>query len=193
MDESRKKYVKISDEVRKKMVAEFQESVKTEFRKDRIKDDLYKYEVVLQDIYFVTYMTDEEVKLSAQFTIDLLEELKEINNSGIDKKKFEQLIETEEENNEVMRTIKIWNIISTDRMHKLLAEIDRARRVGGAWALLIANPGLINAIWSIYEQIVDKFDDMELYEISGFFLLRAIMKMHSDEIKVTNCNLEDGK
>lgn len=41
------------------MVAEFQESVKTEFRKDRIKDDLYKYEVVLQDIYFVTYMTDE--------------------------------------------------------------------------------------------------------------------------------------
>ena len=37
MDESRKKYVKISDEVRKKMVAEFQESVKTEFRKDRIK------------------------------------------------------------------------------------------------------------------------------------------------------------
>ena len=69
MDESRKKYVKISDEVRKKMVAEFQESVKTEFRKDRIKDDLYKYEVVLQDIYFVTYMTDEEMKLSAQFTI----------------------------------------------------------------------------------------------------------------------------
>lgn len=68
-------------------------------------------------------------------------------------------------------------------MVKLIAQIDTTRRVGGAYAILISNPGLIGAICAVYEQLVDRFDDDEMYDLSGYFLLRAIMKMNSNEYK----------
>lgn len=188
-----KKYVKISDEAHKKLAEEFQESVVSEYRRNMIEGNYYKYEVVLQNINFVTYMTDDELKLSAQLAIDLLEELKEINNSGMDKKRFEQLIakSEREEKNEVWQVMSIWNEIRTDRLKELLTEIDRVQRVGGAWALLIANPLLISAICAVYAQLVDQFENEELYEISGFFFLRAIMKMHGDEVKSFDVRAEE--
>lgn len=74
----------------------------------------------------------------------------------------------------------IWNKIKTDHIHKLLTEIDKVQRVGGSWAVLFANPCLIDAICAVYERLVDQFDDEELFALSGYFLLRAIMRMHSD-------------
>jgi len=66
-------------------------------------------------------------------------------------------------------------------MAKLFAQIDMTRRVGGAYAIILANPGLISAICAVYEQLVDRFEDEEMYDLSGYFLLRAIMKMNSNE------------
>ena len=64
-----------------------------------------------------------------------------------------------------------------------MAECECVQRVGGAWAMILARPMLINAICAVYEQLVDKFDDDEMYLISGFFLLRAIMKMRGEDVK----------
>lgn len=128
-------------------------------------------------------MTDEEVRLSAEFAIDLLEELKRINNNGIKRNVYEEIMgemEREEESN-IFRVIGIWNKISPEEMAKLFTKINMVRRVGGAYAILIANPRLISAICAVYEQLVDRFEDEEMYNLSGYFLLRAIMKMNSSE------------
>ena len=178
-------YKVISSEKRMEMEQELYNAVLTEFRREEVQTNIYKYEVVIQDLNFVTCMTDEEVRLSAGYTIDLLEELKVINNNGIDRQTLEQLVKEmeEKEQNEVLQTIGIWNKISTNRMAELFAKIDILRRVGGAWAMLIANPGLIRAVYVVFEQLVDQFENEELYLFSGYFLLRAIMKMHSDEVE----------
>lgn len=185
MKEYDKKYAKINEEERRALEQEWYECVVRDYRKEMVESDFYKYEVIIQNIKFITYMTEDELKLSAGFAVDLLEELKNINNNGINRKVYEQIMrekEQEEETN-IFRVIGIWNKISTDGMTKLVAKIDMTRRVGGAYAMLLANPGLISAICAVYEQLVDQFEDEEMYDLSGYFLLRAIMKMNSNECK----------
>ncbi|MBR5565667.1 MAG: hypothetical protein IKW08_05810 [Roseburia sp.] len=178
-----KSYTALNEKERRRLVEEWYECIVRDFRKEIVKDDFYRYEVIIQNIKFITYMTDEEVRLSAEFAIDLLEELKRINNNGIKRNVYEEIMgemEREEESN-IFRVIGIWNKISTEEMAKLFTKINMARRVGGAYAILIANPGLISAICAVYEQLVDRFEDEEMYNLSGYFLLRAIMKMNSSE------------
>lgn len=183
MEQIDKKYVAISDEERRELEEAWCECVVEEFRKEMVEKDCYKYEVVLQDIKFITYMTNEELKLSAEFATALLEELKNINNSGMNRQMYEQIMrETgQEEEFNLFRIIELWNRIETEKLSKLIAEIDVLRRVGRAYAIILANPGLISAICAVYEQLVDRFEDEEMYGLSGYFLLRAIMKMHSNE------------
>ena len=69
-------YEEISSKKREEMELELYNAVLTEFRREEVQTNIYKYEVVIQDINFVTCMTDEEVRLSAGYAIDLLEELK---------------------------------------------------------------------------------------------------------------------
>ena len=77
-----------------------------------------------------------------------------------------------------MQVLKIWQIFLTEQMKKIIAEIDKTQRVGGAWAMLLANPELESAILSVYKIIVDNFDNPKLYYHSADFLIRAIMNMH---------------
>ena len=46
----------------------------------------------IQDAAFTTEMTENEIKTSARLTIDILEELKNINNTGLNKEKFNTLL-----------------------------------------------------------------------------------------------------
>lgn len=156
-------------------------------RKEMIEENYYKYEVMLQNMKFETEMTDEEVKTSVKLTIDLIEELKRINNDGMNRDAFERmvaekLINGESASKEIMQTLNIWAELKNDKISEIIGEIDEVRRVGGAWALFLANPMLISAIYAVYERLVDNFDDGDLYCQSGFFLLRAIMKMHAREL-----------
>lgn len=161
-------------------------AVNDEFRREEISENYFKYIVELQSNRFITAMSVDEVEESARLTVDILEELKNINNSGINRAELERT-EKEKNRNEteggnVMQILGIWNCIKTDRLSEIISELDRVRRVGGAWALLLANPCLISAIYAVYDRIVDSFDDDELYLQSAYFLMRAVMKMHSDEI-----------
>ncbi len=158
-------------------------AVNDEFRREEISENYFKYIVELQSNRFITAMSIDEVEESAKLTVDILEELKNINNSGINRLELEK-IEKEKNRNEteggsVMQVLDIWNCFKTDRLSEIISELDRVRRVGGAWALLLANPCLISAIYAVYDRIVDSFDDDDLYLQSAYFLMRAVMKMHA--------------
>ena len=128
-------------------------------------------------------MTDQELKETVKLTIDLLEELKSINNNGVDKTTFESLLtESKSQENQPLWPLWLWNQIHTNSIDRIVQEIDTVRRVGGAWAMLIADPQLMTAALAVYQRIVDAFDDTELYETCAWFLLRSVMRMHSDPI-----------
>lgn len=160
-------------------------AVNDQFRKEKISENYFKYEVVLQGNKFIAAMSVDEVAESAKLTVDILEELKNINNSGINRDELKR-IEKQEDRHEtdgdnVVQILGIWNSIKTEQLLELISKLDRVRRVGGAWAMLIANPCLISAIYAVYDRIVDSFDNDDLYMQSVFFLMRAVMQMNSDE------------
>lgn len=177
------KYEMLSQEDREEIEQEYYDVVVREFRGDRIEEGFYKYNVQLQDISFVTAMTDEEINQSAKYALDLMEELKAMNNDGMDTATFNEIyLKVGDSPSDVMDMIKVWNEFRSDNLIRLIWEIDNVTRVGGAYAALIANPGLINAIIVVYEKLVDNFDDEDLYVFAGYFLMRAIMRMHSEEV-----------
>lgn len=82
-------------------------------------------------------------------------------------------------------TLFAWNKLETDRMEAIIVELDHVRRVGGTYALLLANPCLRSAIYAVFYRLADCFDDTDLYINSAYFMLRAIMKMNSIERKAS--------
>lgn len=181
------KYNKITETERKKIQDELFYNVVDDFRKEAIEDGFYKYEVQIQDIRFATVMTDEELKDSARLTINLLEELKNINNNGFDKAAFDKVkkdSESSKDDGKVAQLLKIWDSMPTDGLIHIMYEINSVRRVGGAYAMLISNPGLMNAIVAVYDCLADHFDDEDLYAASAYFLYRAVMRVNSDELSV---------
>lgn len=178
------KYEKISETKRNEIQNELFNTVVDCFRKEKLEDGFYKYEVPLQEIRFVTAMTDEELRDSARLTIDLMEELKNINNNGFDKAAFAKVDQDSKIlENEAAQFFRIWYLMSTDELIRIKNKIDSVRRVDGAWAMFISNPRLISAIVAVYDVLVDHFDDEELYETCSYFLYRAVMKMHSNIIE----------
>ncbi len=169
------------------LVMEYVEHLKKDFRTDDapIEGTYYKYEITLQIYRFVTYVSDEEIEKSARYALELLEEMKKINNSGMDKVAFESLQKKigEETESEILRVLKVWNEVSNIKIAELMARIQELRRVGGAYAMFVSGPVFISALYSVYEAIVDRFDDAEWYWASGFLLFRAILQMHSESIE----------
>lgn len=180
-----KQFEKLDSETRAELENILKSTIVEQFRQDAIEESFYKYEVQLQDLRFITNMSDEELERSIKLTIDLLEEMKAINNSGMDGTVFRKKVTEIEEQyeDELMRQLHIWNLLCPKEVVKVISEIDMVRRVGGAYAMLISNPGLKSAIYSVYEVLVDNFDDENLYCQSAYFILRAIMRMHSEEVK----------
>lgn len=157
------------------------------FKKDKAEDNCYKYEVQIHDRTTHVLMTEAEVEESFRLSVDMLEEMKNINNSGIDAKKLakirEEIDSTYDSDHEAMKMMGTWKKFSSDRLVELMDEADKLRLVGGAYAMFVANPYLISALFSVFERLVDNFDDDNIYFNSSYFLTRAIMTMHGDESK----------
>lgn len=185
VDIMNKQFEKSDDELRSRIENSLQTAIVEQCRKEVMEEYFYKYEVQLQNIRFITYMSDAELERSIKLTIDLLEEMRVINNGGMDEKEFRKKVADIEKNceDEFMQQLYTWDILCSQYIAKIISEIDKVRRVGGAYAMLISNPGLKNAIYVVYEVLVDNFDDETLYCQSAFFMLRAIMRMHSEEVK----------
>lgn len=180
-----KKFEKLNSKLRSEIENSLQMAIVEQCRKEAMEEHFYKYEVQLQNLRFITYMSDEELERSIKLTIDLLEEMRVINNDGMDEKEFRKKVTDIDDNceDEFMRQLYMWDILCSQEIIKIISELDMVRRVGGAYAMLISNPGLKSAIYVVYEVLVDHFDDETLYCQSAFFMLRAIMRMHSEELK----------
>lgn len=113
----------------------------------------------------------------------MLEGLKAINNRGLDKNTYDEIFEASEsgEDKQITQMLKVWNKIRTDEMTALINEIDELRGVDGAYAMIVSDPSLINAILVVYKLIVDNFDNDDIYLMCAYFLLRAIMRVNSEE------------
>lgn len=182
----------ISEEERKEIEESLYTATVEQLRCEMIEENYYKYNVKLQNIEFWTAMTDEELRESIKLVVDILEELKLINSNGMTR---EVLTKLEEEasvkydgndDKQLMITLQMSKNLESENLSKIVCELDRVRRVGGAWAVFIANPGLRSAIYAVYDRLVDHFDNDNLYQQSSFFLLRAVMHMHSHEQKSEN-------
>lgn len=175
-------FEKIKDDEREQLEKLLYEGTVGEYRKTKISNGYYQYEVILQKRKFLTDMTDQELKDTVHLAIDLMEELKEINNNGLSKEKFENHLKEVGADSgkgwELMQVLNIWQIFATEQIKEIIVEVDKAQRVGGAWAMLLANPELESAILSVYKIIVDNFGDQKLYYHSTEFLIRAMMNMH---------------
>ena len=81
----------------------------------------------IQDIPFTTEMTEDELKTVARLTIDILEELKNIHNTGLNKEKFKALFQQYiTENNDITGYFKIWEeAFRTEKMQLIFSEIDQ--------------------------------------------------------------------
>ena len=180
-----KRFKPISDEDREIFTAELINRIKKICGRKEVSDGLYAYDVILQDHRFLTCMTDDELTRSAELTFEVLEELRNINNSGVTRERLAQLEDGVDrgEDHQVMGLIRIWNQITTEKLSNLIGEIDEVRRVGGAYALILPNPVLISAIYSVFKLIVDDFDNEKKYISCSFFLMRAIMKVNSDTVE----------
>lgn len=177
-------FEKIEDADRERLEKLLYKSTIDGYRKTKISDEYYQYEVILQKRKFITDMTDKELKDTVHLAIDLMEELKDINNNGLNEERFEDYLKEVSADSgkgwELMQVLKMWEFLATEQMKEIIAEVDKAQRVGGAWAMLIANPQLHSAILSVYKIIVDNFDDQKLYYHSTEFLIRAMMNMHGE-------------
>lgn len=178
-----KQFNAITEEEHKKIEEILIRKVNEEFRLERLSDNYFKYKVELQGIEFITDMSIDEIAESAKLTVDILEELKTINNSGLNKSELKRIEKEvkEADDSEVTQLLGIWNRIATCELTELMYELDRVRRVDGAWAMLIANPCLVSAIYAVYDRMVDSLDDDKLYLISAYFLMRAVMRMNSHD------------
>ena len=187
------KFEPISKKERKQIEEGMVAAIKEQFQKDKIEGEYYQYEVFLQNIHFRTYMSHKELAQAASYTVDIMEEMKEINNNGVNRTKFEEIKQNADKNikskdgelRTLWHAIEVVNQMSTEKLNGLVAEIAEFRRVGGAYWMIMSKPYFLQALYAVYEVIVDRFDETEernWYDTSAMFLMRAIMRVRSEEI-----------
>lgn len=188
-----KKYEAISKEEREEVEELLVCAIMEQFEKEKVEEEYYQYDVVFQDIHFRTYMTHEELQKAAAYTVDILEEFKVINNTGVNRKKLEKISENANQKvgcegselKSVWHAIEVMRQIGTENLEKIVREIAEFRRVGGAYWMIMSQPTFRQALFAVYEVIVDRFEEKEernWYHISAFFLIRAIMRVRSEEM-----------
>lgn len=152
----------------------------------KTKGEYKEYIVPLQGHKFRMLMNQEELNASIEYTIYILEELKQINENGVSRntllKLNGEMKEKYQEWGTGFHSVMILKKVQTDRLVMLMEEIEAICKVGGAYQMLLAHPSFASAVYAVFEHLIDAFDDEELYLQSAFFLLRAIFKINSDEI-----------
>lgn len=182
----------INLESRTKMEKLLYETIVETARTGEQRDEYYEFIVTIEDVRFRTYLSDKELREAVTCSIDLLEELKAINNGGLDSVHFEEMKEEkrkemngfDEEECDIYLRLEVVNNMYTEKIREIKVRMAKICRVGGAWYALICSPLMDNIIYVIYEQMVDRFDDEELYRESAYFILRGIMKMRSEDLPV---------
>ena len=154
----------ISTEQRSNYIKSFVETIKGDFQTEIKENGINTYEFpVLHDVYRA-YMTDDQIDKTVEYAIDIIEELKKQNMNGLTGNVFEEKVK------QVGNSIVSYQIC-------LNHEIDKLFLLDPAASEIIVNQELYSVIFAIYKQLVDKFDDEEMYQHALDLLIRGIMRM----------------
>ena len=172
------------EELKRGLIANVESQMKT----DEVVDGFTKYVSALQGQWFECYLSQDEVEASVEYALRLMEMLNRINDKGLNRERLKELESQVNDKHSAVSKIEIRHAILgqeliTDEVNELVEEIAKMRRVRGTYWLLMARPAFMSVIYAIYDRIVDQFDDEDLFIHSTFFLLRGILKMHSNEIE----------
>lgn len=177
------KFGKINNIKRKNLETEYYVKMQELFLVENMNDGFHKYDLGKEEDSYIRYVTDEELRQIIKLAIDMLEEMKVINNSGVNRTAFDKILNEEKAKgeNKYLQTLFIWESMETDKMKIIIKEIDKVARVGGAWALIVGNPGLRAIAYGVYDKLADDFNNEEWYWLCGFYLTQAIMRMYGNE------------
>ena len=180
------KFTVCSEKIEKeKMIQELTQKIVDDFLVGEKKDEMKKYKVALSDILFETQMTDEELIKSVEAAVDLMHELIHINEEGLNQEEFSKICDEKIKDGDIFSTLLVCReCFENEKVKKIISDLTKIRRVGGAYAMLLSIPTLEDAIYSVYKAGVDQWNDNDdFYYLHGiYFLIRAIMHMHCDEI-----------
>lgn len=177
--------VKKTEEEIEKLAKTMAGKIKSAFFVEDLDRGYSKYQVKIQDILFETAMTDEELYGAALVSYKILEELRKISQT-YGRTELDAAEGKYKDQDNTFRVIKLFADFATSELRGYISELCGICRVGGAYALLISMPCFESAIYSVFDIIVDKFGDENIYNQSVFFLMRAAMRMNCDEIEKDN-------
>ena len=179
-------YPQPSEEDLKKQLQEaLIKKIHSDFQVENVGLGLKRYTGYFQNTVFTVELYDDELARIPALAMEIIEELENVNQSGVDAAYVAKLKEEVHGEYPALHDswcIPYWNKLSNLRLKELISEADELCRVGGSYAFLVANPVLISTICAIYDRLVDNFDDLEIYIRSLYFLTRGLMKMHGDEV-----------
>lgn len=161
----------ISTEQRSNYIKSFVETIKGDFQTEIKENGINTYEFpVLHDVYRA-YMTDDQIDKTVEYAIDIIEELKKQNMNGLTGNVFEEKVK------QVGNSIESYQICLNVEIKRMVHEIDKLFLLDPAASEIIVNQELYSVIFAIYKQLVDKFDDEEMYQHALDLLIRGIMRM----------------
>lgn len=181
-------FSKLDETNRKAVIERCFESLEC-FKVDEGYDGMQKYTVLLQDLKFDLFMSKEDVLENITYAVDIIETMKDVCNNGWNKERFEKLLKENDVvtktayRDDCMRFVNVWSSFDTEPFMDIIYEIDCMYRLDGLCAILVKNPLIEAAILGVYEVIVDKFDDAELYDIAVNFLARNIMRLGAGKVE----------
>lgn len=181
-------FKKLDEAKKKEVIDRCYESLEC-FMVDEGYDGMQKYTVLLQDLKFDLFMSKEEVLENITYAVDIIEKMKDVCNNGWNRERFEELLKKNDVvtktayRDDCMRFVKVWTSFDTEPFMDIIYEIDCMYRLSGLTAMLVKNPLIQESILAVYEVIVDKFDDADLYDIVVNFMTRSIMRLGAGKVE----------
>ena len=113
----------------------------------------------------------------------LIDITKALNEEGYTKAEMEKVKEqVQKEEFDILKRIHVYNSFHTQITDDIICRLGEITRVGGAYYMILSRPTFISGINSVFNAIIDKFDDVELYFTALYMLIRVAMHMHCEEI-----------
>ena len=154
------------------------------------------YHVVIQGEYFDCGYTNTEMDGIVQTCSDIIMELHHIASNGYTREKLDAIDAAENEKNpdmthdgggvarasNEMAILRSYNDFATPHLEELVTKVASLTRVGGAYYMFLSRPVFVSAIYSVFDMILGKFDEQDMWASSLIFLVRAALYMHSKEL-----------
>ncbi len=102
---------------------------------------------------------------------ELLEELWTINNNGYNKEDYiEAKSNSRKAPQTIQRDVQIYNTYMNEHTESIIDRLGTATRVKGSYYMFVVKPTFISGLNSVFEVIIDRFKEAEIY-FSALFML----------------------